>query len=124
MLCTATRNAFEFFLYRRKAKSALVCLDGAAHCRPLRQAALGSPTSIDAPPERSSGVHLHLGMRPELVCLGGGAKPRYETLLDRRRGSARGRKRLGDHEQGLQERLSCMVLSDIQHQAPREARLN
>ena len=81
MLCTATRNAFEFFLYRRKAKSALVCLDGAAHCRPLRQAALGSPTSIDATPKRSSGVHLHLGMRPELVCLGGGAKPRYETAM-------------------------------------------
>ena len=117
MLCTATRNAFEFFLYRRKAKSALVCLDGAAHCRPLRQAALGSPTSIDAPPERSSGVHLHLGMRPELVCLGGGAKPRYETLLDRRRGSARGRSGLAIMNKACKSGYHawCSQISSIRH---------
>jgi hypothetical protein len=56
--------------------------------------------------------------------LGGRSEePHYEALINCHRGSARGRKRLGDHEQGLQERLSCMVLSDFQHPAPCEAQL-
>lgn len=56
--------------------------------------------------------------------LGGRSEePHYEALINCHRGSARGRKRLGDHEQGLQERLSCMVLSDFQYPAPCEAQL-
>jgi hypothetical protein len=71
----------------------------------------------------SSRLGKRIAMRRNPVCLGGGAKNRI-MKPDCHRGSARGRKRLGGHEQGLQERLSCMVLSDIQHPAPRETRLN
>jgi hypothetical protein len=39
------------------------------------------PTSIDVPPERSLGVHLHPGRRRNPVCLGGGAKNRIMKPL-------------------------------------------
>jgi hypothetical protein len=47
----------------------------------------------------------------------------YEgSLVDCRTGAAHGRKRLGDHEQRLQERPPYMVRSNLQHPAPRENR--
>jgi hypothetical protein len=67
----------------------------------------GSPTSIR--PERSLGVHLRPGMRRNRGAWGRSGGPCYEgSLIDCPRGGARGRKRLGDHEQGLQERPSFM----------------
>jgi hypothetical protein len=51
------------------------------------------------------------------------AEAEYEgSLVDCHTGAAHGRKRLGDHEQCLQERPPYMVRSNIQHPAPRENR--
>jgi hypothetical protein len=56
---------------RRRFRRELFTRDEAQRIAVLfAKPALGSPTSIDAPPKRSSGVHLHLAMRPELVCWG------------------------------------------------------
>jgi hypothetical protein len=69
---------------------------------------------------RSSGVHL----RPDSAASGGlpGLEAAHEGSLVNchRCGGARGRQRLGDHEQCLQEQPSWMVRSNLRRPAPHE----